>query len=114
VPPRDWRDRLEDILEAIDRIQSYTAGMGNSSFEADQKTIDAVVRNIIIIGEAAGMVSEEVSSQHPELPWHQMRGIRNVVVHQYAEVDASILWETIRRDLPPLKANLRKVLDSET
>ncbi len=100
MPPRDWRERLEDILEAIDRIQAYTEGMDRSDFERDQKTIDAVIRNIIVIGEAAGMVPEEINSQHPNVPWQPMRGIRNVVIHQYAEVDISIIWETLQRDLP--------------
>ena len=113
MPPRHWQERLEDILDAVDRIENYTAGLDRPGFETDQKTIDAVVRNIIIIGEAAGLVPDEVSSQHPEVPWQQMRGIRNVVVHQYAEVDTGILWETIQRDLPPLSTALKRILDSK-
>ena len=71
-----------------------------------------MIRNIIVIGEAAGMVPEEISPQHPNVPWQPMRGIRNVVIHQYAEVDISILWETLQRDLPPLVASLRQILSA--
>jgi hypothetical protein len=69
VPPRDWKQRIADILEAIERIQRYTRGMDLDSFSADDRTVDAVVRNITVIGEAARSVPDDVRRAHPEIPW---------------------------------------------
>jgi uncharacterized protein with HEPN domain len=91
VPPRDWKQRIADILEAVERIQRYTSGMDLDSFSADDRTVDAVVRNITVIGEAARSVPDEVRRAHPEIPWDEMRGIRNVIVHDYFGVSLSIL-----------------------
>ena len=73
-----------------------------NAFRADDRTVDAVVRNLIVLGEASRHIPEDVEQRHPEVPWDRMRGIRNVVVHEYFGVDAEILWETARHDLPPL------------
>jgi uncharacterized protein with HEPN domain len=113
MPPRDWRMRIEDILDAIGRIQDYTRGMTFEAFSHDRKTIDAVVRNITIIGEAAGNVPSPVAEQHGEIPWRQMRDFRNVVVHAYFGVDLKVLWDTVRVDLPPLIDPLRRLLSEK-
>jgi uncharacterized protein with HEPN domain len=105
--------RIEDILDAIARTQDYTRGMAFEAFRQDHKTIDAVVRNITIIGEAAGKVPSPVVKQHGEIPWRQMRDFRNVVVHAYFGVDLKVLWDTVRGDLPPLVVPLRKLLAEE-
>jgi len=113
VPPRHWKLRIEDILVAIERIQRYTDGMDLSSFSRDDRTVDAVVRNITVIGEAAGAVPEDVRRKYPELPWEEMRGIRNVIVHEYFGVSLPILWQTVTADLPPLIPLLKQILSSE-
>ena len=113
MPPRGWRMRIEDILDAIGRIQDYTRGMTFEAFSHDRKTIDAVVRNITVIGEAAGNVPSPVAEQHGEIPWRQMRDFRNVVVHAYFGVDLKVLWDTVRVDLPPLVDPLRRLLSGE-
>lgn len=113
MPPRHWKLRIEDILAAIERIQRYTDGMDLSSFSRDDRTVDAVVWNITVIGEAAGAVPEDVRRKHPELPWDEMRGIRNVIVHEYFGVSLPILWQTVTADLPPLIPLLKKILSSE-
>jgi len=105
--------RIEDILDAIVCIQDYTRGMTFEAFSHDRKTIDAVVRNITVIGEAAGNVPSAVAEQHGEIPWRQMRDFRNVVVHAYFGVDLKVLWDTVRTDLPPLVDPLRKLLAEE-
>lgn len=111
LPPKEWTLRIEDILEAIERIEVYTAGLTFESFTADRKTVDAVVRNIEIIGEAAGYVPEEIQCRYPTIPWSRMRGMRNVLIHRYDEVSLPILWQTIRRNLPPLVSPLRAILE---
>jgi len=113
VLPRDWRLRIEDILEAIAKIEHYTAEMTFEAFRADERTVDAVVRNLTVIGEAARYLPPEVEARYPEIPWARMRGIRNFVVHEYFGVDVGILWETAKRNLPPLVSLLQRVLESE-
>ena len=110
---RSWFLRIEDILEAIERILRYTAAMTEDEFIADDKTIDAVVRNMTVIGEAANFVPEEVQVAHAVIPWAKMRAFRNVVVHEYFGVSNAILWQTIQVNLPPLVAPLKKILESD-
>jgi len=110
VPPREWRVRIEDILDAIARIQRYTADLELASFVADEKTLDAVSFCFGIIGEAARHVPDDVVSAHPELPWPDMRAMRNVVVHEYFGVTHETLWKTAREDLPGLVEPLRRLL----
>jgi uncharacterized protein with HEPN domain len=111
MPDRDRRFRLDDMLVAIERIESYVAGLDNAAFFADQKTIDAAVRNFEIIGEAANQLSDDFRLSHPDVPWSQVRGMRNRLIHDYAMVDVEILWQTIQHDLPSLKAALQRILE---
>jgi len=106
--------RLRDIIDAITKIDRYTQGMTLTAFSVDDRTIDAVVRNLIVLGEASRHIPKEVEERHPEVPWDKMRGIRNVVVHEYFGVDGEILWETARHDLPPLLPLLERVLHETT
>ena len=110
MPDSDQSLRLEHILDAIAKIERYTAGLTFETFAADEKTIDAVLRNLEIIGEAARNVPENVQEQHPEIPWDKMRDIRNVLIHEYFGISLSIIWETIKHDLPPLVMPLRGLL----
>lgn len=110
MPPRDHRVRLKDILEAIQRALRYTEGLTFQQFCADEKTIDAVVRNLTVIGEAARHVPTEIRSQWPGLPWREMGDIRNIVVHEYFGVSLEMLWQTIREDLPGLVQPLTDLL----
>ncbi len=110
MPPRSWKLRIEDILQATARIQRYTDGMSFETFGVDEKTVDAVVRNLTVIGEAANHIPSEVQEHHPEVPWAQMRGIRNVLMHEYFGVSLPIIWKTIRQDLPALVPTLEAIL----
>jgi uncharacterized protein with HEPN domain len=113
VQPRDWKQRLEDILEAIARIERYTANLTFDEFAANEMAVDAVVRNFTIIGEAARNIPPHIEARYPQLPGREMRGIRNVVVHGYFAVSLPILWQTIHDDLPPLALALRAILAQE-
>lgn len=110
MPSREWSLRVEDILEAIAKIKRYTAGMTFESFKADAKTADAVIRNLEVIGEAARNIPDEVCQRFPEIPWDKMRGIRNILAHEYFGVSLPIIWQTIKADLPPLVPLLRDIL----
>lgn len=109
MPPRDWLFRINDILGAISAVETYVEGMSYEDFIADRKTVDAVIRNLIIIGEAACHLPEEIPLNHPEIPWNEMRAMRNFVVHEYFGISDKILWDTIQTDLPPLVPALRRL-----
>lgn len=107
---KDWRVRVEDMLEAIERICRYTDGMSHDQFVEDDRTIDAVVRNLEILGEAAKRIPAAIVQSHPELPWSRMYDMRNILVHEYHSVDPSIIFDSCRTDLPPLVGPLRSIL----
>lgn len=112
MSPRNWRVRIHDILNAIKAIESYAKGMVVfEDFASDQKTVDAVIRNLVIIGEAATNVPEEIILDHPSIPWQEMKGIRNIVVHEYFGVSTRIIRDTVRIDLPPVIPLLEKILE---
>ncbi len=111
MPPRDWRLRVQDILEAIAAIEEYTRGMDYEAFTSDRKTVDAVLRNLTVIGEAATYVPDDIVALHPEVPWREMRDMRNVVVHAYFGVNTRIVWDTIQLNLHPLIDPLQRLRD---
>jgi uncharacterized protein with HEPN domain len=113
VPARDWKLRIEDILEAVCKIQHYTAGMTQDAFVSEQKTLDAVVYNFVLIGEAARYLPPEIEVSYPEVPWKEMRDMRNFLVHEYPGTDPEIIWKTVVNDLPPLALQLERVLRME-
>jgi len=110
VPAREWRLRIDDMVEAIGRIEEFVQGLDVDAFLKDRRTSDAVVRNLEIIGEAARNVPDHVASRHPEVPWKRAREMRNVLAHAYFGVDLPTVWKTIHEDLPPLKAQLNGIL----
>ena len=112
MPHRDWLFRISDILSAISAVETYVKGMSYEDFIADRKTVDAVIRKLIIIGEAASHVPEEISLNHPEVPWNDMRAMRNFVVHEYFGVSDKILWNTVQTDLPPLMSLLKEIYEA--
>ncbi len=112
MPPRQWRFRVEDILSAIGRIQHYISGMTYEQFCADQRTIDAVLRNFEVIGEAARHIPSAVEARHPNVPWRQMRAMRNGLIHDYPEVELAMVWDAVQQDLAPLIPLLQSLLQS--
>lgn len=109
LPPR-LGDYLQHIVQAIDRIERYTAGLDAAGFAADTKTQDAVVRNIEVIGEAARNIQRhhaEFASTHAHVPWAVMVGMRNRVSHGYFALDWNLIWATVQNDLPALRSQVR-------
>lgn len=109
---RHWRERVGDILLAIEEIQSFTLGATLDEFARDARTQKAVLADFTIIGEAARHVPRDTCSAHPDVPWAEMRDMRNFVVHGYFRVDAAIVWRTVHEDLPQTATALRRVLAS--
>jgi hypothetical protein len=106
---RDERLYFAEILEAIDRIAAYITG-GREAFFSDTKTQDAVIRNIEIIGEAVRGVSQATRRTHPEIPWSNMAGTRDRVIHGYFEVDLEIIWEVVEKELAGLRERIAALL----
>lgn len=110
MSPRNWKFRLEDINEALDLIREYTKDLDFISWAKDRKTIDAVIRNLEIIGEAANHIPDSIQSKYMEIPWFQMKGMRNILIHEYFGVDSEVLWQTVSEDLPHLKIQIQTLL----
>jgi uncharacterized protein with HEPN domain len=110
VSPRNWQERVRDILDAITEIQKFTRGMDFETFKEDDRSVRAVEMNFIIIGESASQIPEEVEEKNPKIQWDLMRAMRNRIVHVYFQVDKRLLWDTIQNGLPPLLSQLEKLL----
>ena len=106
---REWRLFVEDILESVDLIEKYVAGMNFDGFHKDRKTIDAVVRNFEIIGEASKFIPEEVKNKNSKIDWKGILGLRNRIAHEYFGISAEIVWEIIKKELPIFKEQIKKV-----
>ncbi len=107
---------IEDILGSIRKVGDYTGGMSFEDFQADSRTVDAVIRNLEIIGEAAKNVPLEIREGHPDIPWGRMTGLRNIVSHEYFGIDHSIIWRIITTNLPetePLIEDLIKGINQD-
>lgn len=101
---------LGDILDAILRVESYTLGITKEQFLENLMMQDAVMHQIEIVGEASNSISEEFRETHSSLPWSEMRAIRNKIVHDYRGINLQIIWDTVKNDLPLLKAQVRNLL----
>jgi uncharacterized protein with HEPN domain len=110
MSPRDWRERIRDILQAISEIDVFTHGTDFDDFRADTKTMKAVELNLIVIGEAVAGIPNEIEEKHPQIPWTLMRAMRNRLIHVYFSVDERLLWDTVKNDLPPLVKPLQSLL----
>jgi len=109
--PRDYRVFLDDILEASRKVLDYTAKSSYEEFCADHKTIEAVVWNLMIIGEAAKNIPEDMRLQYTDVPWRDMAGLRDVIVHQYFEIKLDVIWKVIQNDLPLVADRLKSILE---
>jgi uncharacterized protein with HEPN domain len=106
---RDDRERLLDILEAIERIDRY-AVRGRAAFEHDELIQNWITHQLQIIGEAAARIAPDLRESHPEVPWRQIIGMRNVLTHGYFEIDLDIVWSVVERDLGKLQSQVEAIL----
>jgi uncharacterized protein with HEPN domain len=107
------KDRLylDSIRECLDRIAAYTAE-GEATFLDSTLIQDGVIRNLISIGEATKNLSAELRGAHPDIPWRQIAGMRDVLIHDYLKISLVRIWRTVATDLPPLRATVQKLLQS--
>jgi len=107
---RDQTLYLKDILAAIESIEQFVAGMSFEAFQTDDKTLSAVVRKLEIIGEATKRVPDEVRLSHPSIPWREMAGMRDKLIHFYFGVDHQLVWKTVKERLPSIKPDIIRIL----
>ena len=113
MPPRNWKIRIRDILDCIEKIERFTRGYTFADFQEDEKTIDSVLRNLEIIGEASRHVPTDMRIRYPDIPWVEMLTMRNIVIHEYHGVNLEIIWQTVKENLPPLVSPLKQILARE-
>ena len=107
---RSLQQRLQDILEQAEEILAFADGLDYEAFCADAKTVKAVLYDLAVIGEAARSLLPDIQDVYPDLPWEEMRAMRNLVVHEYFRVNLRIAWTTINEDLPPLIEQIKDLL----
>jgi len=105
---------LDDIKEAIGKIDEYATGLSFEQFLADRRTQDAVVRNFEIIGEATKNLPDDLKNRYPVINWKRITGLRDVMAHGYYRVDYEVLWEVIMNHLPAFKKDITKIIREET
>jgi uncharacterized protein with HEPN domain len=108
--PRNSEVFLQDIISCIDKILGFVPDTGYASFIEDEKTLLAVTRLLEIMGEAAAKVAPDIQDRHPDLPWKNLRDLRNHVVHHYWDIDTTILWDVVENELRPLRQRLAEIL----
>ena len=104
---------LNDICQAIDRIEQYIKKLSFDAFSDDQKSVDAVVRNLEIIGEAANRLPDEFKEKYSEMEWHKVVGLRHRIVHEYFGIDLEIIWQILHKDLPGLKQKIMQIMSDK-
>ena len=109
---RDDRERLFDIMEAIEKIEQHSSE-GREVFERDELIQVWMTHYVQIVGEAAANVSEEFAGEHPEVPWRRIAAMRNMLVHVYFRVNLDEVWQAVERDIPILKAQIQAILQAE-
>ena len=109
---RGWRFYVQDMIEFSEKVLSYTDGLDQATFIADDLTYDATLRNLELVGEAATHIPRAVRDAHPEIAWREIIATRNRVAHGYLGMDEDVIWDIIQTDIPNLLPALRDLLNS--
>ncbi|OGW95689.1 MAG: hypothetical protein A2Z81_03235 [Omnitrophica WOR_2 bacterium GWA2_45_18] len=107
---RDFRLYLDDILEAVKRIEKYTKGLTFDKFREDDLILDGVVRNLEVIGEAVKNIPQSIKEEYSEVEWRKISGMRDILAHEYFGIDVEVIWDIIDEKLPVLKKQVRLIL----
>jgi len=107
---REFLDYIEDIIEAMNNAINFTQNIEYDDFLKDDKTIYAVVRALEIIGEAVKNLPDEIKQQYSQIPWRNIIGMRDKLIHEYFGIEIEIIWEVVKNELPPVKPHIKKLL----
>lgn len=107
---KDEKVYIQHILDSIDKIEGYTQGVGKEKFLKQSLIQDAIIRNIEIIGEAVKLISNETKVKNANIPWKDIVGMRDKLIHAYFGVDLDAVWETLKKDIPSLKKEIKKLI----
>jgi uncharacterized protein with HEPN domain len=108
---RSYRLFVEDIRDSLEKIECYIKGLSYEEFIENEIVIDAVIRNLEVIGEASKNIPEYIRKKYSAIPWKRMIGLRNIMIHGYFGVDLGIIWEIITRNLPETKPLIMKIVE---
>lgn len=103
---------MKDILQSISILEGYLKELDFSAFEKNEMMQSACIRHLEIIGEASSKISKELKTDYTEIPWREIIALRNIVLHEYFRVDVAEIWTTIQQDLPPLKEQVKSILET--
>lgn len=106
---KDSKLYLDDILESIEKVERYSKNLSFKQFSQNEMVIDAVIRNLAIIGEAVKSLSPEIKKKYPEIEWKKISGLRDVLIHQYSGINLEIIWDILVNKLLPLKEAVREM-----
>jgi len=109
---RDYKSYLGEILEAIDKIYRYTENLTWKASDQDEKTFDAVLRNLEIIGEAVKHVPDHIRLEYPDVEWRKIAGLRDILIHEYFGIDIVIIQDILENKIPELRQHILKILDA--
>ncbi|MBN4049264.1 DUF86 domain-containing protein [archaeon AH-315-M20] len=107
---REYGDYIQDIIDSIKETGEFTKGLSFKDFKQDKKTVNAVIRSLEIMGEASKKIPDSIRRKHAGVPWKEMAGIRDKLIHEYHGVDLEIIWKVIKEELPPVKPLILKLL----
>lgn len=107
---REYGDYIEDVINAMSKAEDFTSNMTKEDFLKDEKTIFATVRALEVIGEAVKNIPASIRKRYPEIPWRDMAGMRNKLIHEYFGVKLDLIWKTVKQKIPPLEPIFQKIL----
>ncbi len=110
INKRDYTDYLKDILDSIEKVNQFIQDMNYMEFKQDDKTIYAVIRAIEILGEASKQIPKEMKRIFPDVPWREMAGMRDKLIHNYFGINIEVVWKTAIQDIPPLKPLIESII----